>query len=288
VTPEPVRQPEQASGVLVTAGARELCRAVGTTAWAVLCDVTLDAGRDPEGRLVAATNVRRIADHFGISKDTAARALARLGHAGLVGRGSARSESGRFVASAYVVHLGDVAGITLLAGRSCPVDPVSGRCGHGRRPGQRGHLPVGDTPLLPACVIPAPAGIDGADIAVPAGRSAEGRLVMGVACLEPVSVVQESRTPVVVDHDDRAVRGHHAHAVTAQHLAQPDPAHIHTEPPTTTPAASPDHAHDALASTVHNASHDHHQNRLRHWHPAVPFPRAAVTGAAEAAKAAPC
>jgi hypothetical protein len=122
VTPEPVRQSEQASGVLVTAGARKRCRAVGATAWAVLCDVTLDAEADAEGRLVAATNVRRIADHLGISKDTAARALARLGHAGLVGRGSARSESGRFVASTYVVRLG-TSGIILLAGPSFPEDP---------------------------------------------------------------------------------------------------------------------------------------------------------------------
>jgi hypothetical protein len=112
---------------------------------------------------------------------------------------------------------------------------------------------------------------------------------MGVACLvEPVSVVQESRTPVVVDHDDRAVRGHDDHAVTVEHLAQPEPAHVRTDQLSTTPAASLDHAHDALTSTVHNASHDHHQNRLRHWHPAVPLPAAAVTGAAAAAKAAPC
>jgi hypothetical protein len=122
VTPEPVRQPEQASGVLVTAGARKLCRAVGATAWAVLCDVALDAEPDPEGRLAAATNVRRIADHLGISKDTAARALARLHHAGLVSRQSARHQSGRFVASRYVVRLG-TSGIILLAGRSCPEDP---------------------------------------------------------------------------------------------------------------------------------------------------------------------
>jgi hypothetical protein len=131
VTPEPVRQPEQASGVLVTAGARELCRAVGTTAWAVLCDLALDAEADAEadaeGRLVAATNVRRIADHLGISKDTAARALGRLGDAGLVGRQSAPRQSGRFMASDYVVRLGAGAGVALLAGRSCPVDlcPVS-------------------------------------------------------------------------------------------------------------------------------------------------------------------
>jgi DNA-binding transcriptional MocR family regulator len=123
VTPEPVRQPEQASGVLVTAGARKLCRAVGATAWAVLCDVTLDAEPDPEGRLVAATNVRRIADHLGISKDTAARAFARLTNAGLIGRQSGRSSTGRFTASTYAVHLGDASGITLLGGRSRSVDP---------------------------------------------------------------------------------------------------------------------------------------------------------------------
>jgi hypothetical protein len=123
VTPEPVRQPEQASGVLVRAGARKLCRAVGATAWAVLCDVTLDAESDPEGRLAAATNVRRIADHLGISKDTAARALARLHDAGLVGRQRARSESGRFTTPTYVVRLAAAAGITLLGGHGCPADP---------------------------------------------------------------------------------------------------------------------------------------------------------------------
>jgi hypothetical protein len=112
---------------------------------------------------------------------------------------------------------------------------------------------------------------------------------MGVACLvEPVSVVQESRTPVVVDHDDRTVPGHDDHAVTVQYLAQPEPAHVRTDQLTTTPAASLDHAHDPCTSTVHNASDDHPKKPSRHWHPAVPFPGAAVTGAAEAAKAAPC
>jgi hypothetical protein len=33
---------------------------------------------------------------------------------------------------------------------------------------------------------------------------------------------------------------------------------------------------------------NHDQNRLRRWHPPVPFLGAAVTGTAEAAKAAPC
>jgi hypothetical protein len=112
---------------------------------------------------------------------------------------------------------------------------------------------------------------------------------MGAAPLvEPASVVAEVRIRFVVDHDDRAVRGHDDHAVTVQYLAQPEPAHVRTQQLTTTPAASLDHAHDALTCTVHNASDDHPKNRSVHWHPAVPFPAAAVTGAAEAAKAAPC
>jgi hypothetical protein len=111
---------------------------------------------------------------------------------------------------------------------------------------------------------------------------------MAVACLESVPVVQESRTPVVVDHDDRTVPGHDDHAVTVEHLAQPEPAHVRTHQLTTTPAPSLDHAHDALTSTVRNASDDHHQNRLRHWHPAVPFPAATVPATGEGAGAAPC
>jgi hypothetical protein len=111
---------------------------------------------------------------------------------------------------------------------------------------------------------------------------------MGVACLERISVVQESRTPVVVDHDDRAVRGHDDHAVTVQYLAQPEPAHVRTHQLTTTPAASLHHAHDALTTTVHNASDDHPKNRFRHWHPSVPPPRATVPATGEGPGAAPC
>jgi hypothetical protein len=248
-----------------------------------------DAEADAERRLVAATNVRRVAAHLGISKDTAARALARLGDAGLLGRGSALRQNGRFPASAYVVRLGDSSGITLLPGRFCPEDPCPVVAGHGRRPGQRGYRPLGEAPFVPVSVIPTPADAGGASFAVPGGRPARGCPVMGVAHLvEPASVVAEVRIQFVVDHDDRTVPGHHDHALTAQHLSEPEPARVRTQQLTTTPAASLDRAHDALTSTVHNASDDHPKKRFRHWHPAVPFPAAAVTGAAEAAKAAPC
>ncbi len=97
-----MKQPAATPALIVTATARYLCRALGLTATVVLQDVTLDAHIDPTGRLVAETNVRRIAGHLGISKDTAARALARLADAGLVTRGDRRRGAhGTFVGSAY-------------------------------------------------------------------------------------------------------------------------------------------------------------------------------------------
>lgn len=114
------RPQEPAAGLLVTADARPLCRAVGATAWAVLHDVALDARPAPQGRLVAATNVRRIAAHLGIGHDTAARALARLAGAGLVvRRDRRRGRSGQFVPSLYELRLAPGAGVELVA-PTCP------------------------------------------------------------------------------------------------------------------------------------------------------------------------
>jgi hypothetical protein len=219
VTPEPVRQPEQASGVLVTAGARKLCRAVGTTAWAVLADIALDAEADSEGRLVAATNVRRIAADLGISKDTAARALGRLVDAGLVVRHCRRGAARRSLGA-----------------------------------------PMTST-VLPGFV------------AVGTGLDQRGAHVSAHSGPSPVA------TRVTLHRND---------ALTVQHPELASPPPTDTDDLTTTAPPAPNHVHDELTSTVHNASDDHPKNRFRHWHPAVPFPGAAVTGAAEAAKAAPC
>ncbi len=110
-----MRQPGAATPALaVTAPARDLCRALGLTAIVVLQDVTLDARIDPTGQLVAETNVRRIAAHLGISKDTAARALVRLVDAGLVTRGGKRrGTNGAFASSGYELHLGPDVGVGL-------------------------------------------------------------------------------------------------------------------------------------------------------------------------------
>jgi hypothetical protein len=112
------------AGLLVTAAARALCRTVGTTALVVLQDVALDGEVDPTGRLLAVTNVRRIAAHLGITKDTAARALTRLADVALLARqDDKRSAAGEFVPSVYELHLGPEAGIYLASPAPCPSSP---------------------------------------------------------------------------------------------------------------------------------------------------------------------
>jgi hypothetical protein len=86
----------------------------------------------------------------------------------------------------------------------------------------------------------------------------------------------------VATHDPRN------HALTVHHPELASPPPTDTDDLTTTATPAPDHVHDALTSTVHNASDDHPKKPFRHWHPSVPLPGAAVTGTAEAAKAAPC
>jgi hypothetical protein len=78
-------------------------KAVGLAAWGVLEDIALDATLDGQGRLVAETNVRRIADNLGLNKDTVTKYLRRLREYGFVlqeetrGDGSGRYESCRYV-----------------------------------------------------------------------------------------------------------------------------------------------------------------------------------------------
>jgi DNA-binding transcriptional ArsR family regulator len=114
---------QAAAALLVVPESRHARRTLGTTAWAVLEEVALDAHRDDHGRLLAVTNVRRIARHLGISKDTAARALRRLAEAGLVERQSRRDESGTFSASVYVVCLDHCSGLSRSDGEQRPTTP---------------------------------------------------------------------------------------------------------------------------------------------------------------------
>lgn len=133
-------------GLHVGPASRQLRRALGAMAWAVLEEVVLDA-RPTGSDLVAQTNVRRLAASLGISKDTAARAVVRLSDAGLLTRQDAHRQSGRFMASTYVVRLGEASGITLLAAGSCPMEPcpvaadTDIRCGADTSSSARGSPP---------------------------------------------------------------------------------------------------------------------------------------------------
>ena len=92
------------SALAVTASSRPLRRELGPTAWAVLEDLALDAVPDGTGRLVAATNVRRLSANVGVSKDAAARALRRLLACGAIVRLPApRQAGGTFGPIAYLV-----------------------------------------------------------------------------------------------------------------------------------------------------------------------------------------
>ena len=83
---------------------REVKRAVGVTAWAILEDIALDARVDVEGRLVADTNVRRIADNLGLATNTVAKHLGRLRDHGFVLHEEQRADdSGQYATSRYVL-----------------------------------------------------------------------------------------------------------------------------------------------------------------------------------------
>ena len=88
----------------VFASSRAVKRKVGVTAWAILEDIALDAHLDIEGRLVATTNVRRIADNIGVSKNTVTTHLRRLLDHGFVLHEEGRQDdTGRWTTSRYVL-----------------------------------------------------------------------------------------------------------------------------------------------------------------------------------------
>ncbi len=222
---------------MLTAAGRVVCRAVGTTAWAVLIDIALDAEADAHGNLVAHANVRCIVANLGISKDTAARALSRPVEGGLV-VGHCRRRPGRRSLGAPVVS-------TVLAG----------------------FVEVG-------------AGLDQPGAQVPAHLSPS-----------PVAtrLTRHRSQALTVDHPELAYRPH----TDTDDLTTTAPSALNPvrDDLTTTEPSALNPARDDLttnATTIASTATNHGQNLSRHWHPAVPFPGAAVTGTAQAAKAAPC
>ncbi|HTW10748.1 MAG TPA: winged helix-turn-helix domain-containing protein [Acidimicrobiales bacterium] len=78
-------------------------------AWVILEDVALDA-RPENGKLVARTSARQVAQHLGIDPGTAARALRVLRDRGLLVLEREKGPGGRFGLSVYA--LGIVSGLT--------------------------------------------------------------------------------------------------------------------------------------------------------------------------------
>ena len=89
---------------MTVAERRALRRRLGPVAWCVLEDLIEEARVDSQGRRVATSSVRRLAENLGVSKDTTARALRRLTSAQLIAALPAtRSDSGRFGGGAYLI-----------------------------------------------------------------------------------------------------------------------------------------------------------------------------------------
>ncbi len=83
---------------------RGVKRAVGLLAWGVLEDIALDARLDDRGRLVAETNVRRIAANLGLSKTTVQKHLTVLREFSFVLHEESReADSGRYEQVRYVI-----------------------------------------------------------------------------------------------------------------------------------------------------------------------------------------
>ena len=99
------------STVLLSPESRTLRRRLRPLAWMALEEVALDAVAE-DGRLVAHTSARRVAELLQVDPGSAARALRVLREQGLVALEREKGAAGRFGLSVYV--LGTVAGLTVL------------------------------------------------------------------------------------------------------------------------------------------------------------------------------
>jgi hypothetical protein len=128
------------SELVIDTASRVWRRRLGALAWAALEELALTAHPSEHG-WVAPVGVRDVATGIGTTKDTAARAVAALGAAGLVTLSRVEGHDGRR-RSGYRLQLPE--GIEL---RSCPTEhdsPLS-RAAIGCRPdGEDGHCPGGE------------------------------------------------------------------------------------------------------------------------------------------------
>lgn len=133
----------QAGALLVSAPCRGLRRELRPLVWMVLEDVALDAVVE-EGRLVARTSARRLAEQLRIDPGTAASALRQLRQRGLLALERGPRPAGRFGLAVYVLR--DVEGLAVVAPCGMPphmVEPVMVRpCGAERDASREADSPV--------------------------------------------------------------------------------------------------------------------------------------------------
>jgi hypothetical protein len=95
----------------VSAASRGLRRQLRALAWVTLEEVALDAV-DEDGRLVAHTSARQVAERLRIDPGTAAGALRELRDRGLLHLEREHGPAGRFGLSVYII--GSVPGLTVV------------------------------------------------------------------------------------------------------------------------------------------------------------------------------
>ncbi|MHB1533300.1 MAG: winged helix-turn-helix transcriptional regulator [Acidimicrobiales bacterium] len=103
---------------MLGAECRPLRRALRPPVWVTLEEVAFDAVLE-DGRLLARTSARQIADSLGLDPTTVASALKALRQRGLVTQEREKGPAGRFGLSVYA--LGPAPGLTLVS--PCAADP---------------------------------------------------------------------------------------------------------------------------------------------------------------------
>jgi hypothetical protein len=99
-------------GLIVSAASRTLRQQLRALAWVTLEEVALDAVAE-DGRLVARTSARHVAERLRIAPGSAAGALRILRHRGLLDLEREHGPAGRFGLSVYVLR--PVAGLTVIS-----------------------------------------------------------------------------------------------------------------------------------------------------------------------------
>jgi DNA-binding transcriptional ArsR family regulator len=111
------------AAIVVSAASREMRGQLRALAWVTLEEVALDTVVE-DGRMVARTSARQVADRLRVDPGTVAGALRSLRERGLVALERDRSAAGRFGLSVYLLR--PPAGLTVVgpgAAHPCVVSP---------------------------------------------------------------------------------------------------------------------------------------------------------------------